>query len=507
MKTHLILIHFLLLFAFTSCSKEKYNKPNIIILYADDMGFGDLAIENVNSKIPTPNLDKLASEGLLMTDAHSSSGICTPSRYALLTGRYHWRDFHDIVKSMEGSVFKEEQLTLPGLMKSNGYATAAIGKWHLGWDWEAIRKKNFLNKEKSVLRGKEIEIWPSEAYDWSKSIPHGPLSIGFDYYFGDGTINFPPYVWIENDKVTETPTTTMVHPKGVSLEGNWELRPGPAVKNWNLFDVLPTLTKKAVSYIENRKEQKTPFFLYMAFPSPHAPIIPNKEFRGKSEAGPYGDYVNQTDWCVGQILEALEAIGATDNTIVIFSSDNGPEHYAYDRITKYNHASNAPFRGLKRDIYEGGHHVPFIVRWPNKIKPGTKSKAIFNQIDILKTLSSLTGSQLPKGFKNDSYDFSNLWLGDDKNFTGRPSMVHNTHASKYALRKENWLYINNANGYHSRTPEWEDDMYEKTNDTVQLFNLKSDVSQKANVASLYPEIVKSMQLELNKVRENETFIE
>lgn len=403
MKTQLILIHFLLLFAFTSCSKEKYNKPNIIILYADDMGFGDLAIENVNSKIPTPNLDKLASEGLLMTDAHSSSGICTPSRYALLTGRYHWRDFHDIVKSMEGSVFKEEQLTLPGIMKSNGYATAAIGKWHLGWDWEAIRKKNFLNKEKSVLRGKEIEIWPSEAYDWSKSIPHGPLSIGFDYYFGDGTINFPPYVWIENDKVTETPTTTMVHPKGLSLEGNWELRPGPAVKNWNLFDVLPTLTKKAVSYIENRKEQKTPFFLYMAFPSPHAPIIPNKEFRGKSEAGPYGDYVNQTDWCVGQILEALEAIGATDNTIVIFSSDNGPEHYAYDRITKYNHASNAKFRGLKRGVYEGGHHVPFVVRWPNKIKPGTKSNAIINHIDILKTLlSSLTGSQLLKG-KRDQF--------------------------------------------------------------------------------------------------------
>ncbi|WP_405562414.1 arylsulfatase [Polaribacter sp. Asnod6-C07] len=504
--------YFLLLMFLTFCKQEiklskEENKPNIIIFYADDMGFGDLAIQNSQSKIPTPNLDQLAREGMLMTDAHSSSGVCTPSRYALLSGRYHWRDFNDIVHSMDESVFKENQVTLPKILKDNGYNTAAIGKWHLGWNWEAIRKKEFTEKVKTKLRKKEIEIWPAQAYDWNKKIPNGPLSIGFNSYFGDGTINFPPYTWIKNDKVTEAPTITLQHPKKeFALEGNWELRPGPAVKDWDFYKVLPTITKTAVTFIKNQEKAKKPFFLYLPFPSPHAPIIPNKVFRGKSKAGPYGDFVYQTDDAVGQVLKALKEIKADENTIVIFTSDNGSERYAYDRIKNYNHDSSKPFRGVKRDIYEGGHHVPFIVKWTKNIKAGTINHQLFSQIDILKTLTSITKSELPKGFLHDSHNFSEVWLKDtDKPV--RDLLVHNTWKTKYAIRKGDWLYINNKDGYHSRIPKWfeKGNHFETAKDSVQLFNLKQDIEQTKNLASTYPNKVMELNAALIHQQKEETF--
>jgi arylsulfatase A len=486
---------------------NKEVKPNIIIFYADDMGYGDLAIQNPQSKIPTPNLDQLAKEGMLMTDAHSSSGICTPSRYALLTGRYHWRDFNDIVHSMGPSVFKENQVTLPKILKENGYHTAAIGKWHLGWDWEAIRKKDFTQKEKIIRRKKEFEIWPAQAYDWNKKISGGPLSVGFDSYFGDGTINFPPYTWIKNDKVTEAPTITLQHPKKeFALEGNWELRPGPSVKDWDFYKVLPTVTKSAVTFIKKQEKAKKPFFLYMAFPSPHAPIIPNKEFRGQSKAGPYGDYMYQTDDAVGQILEALKAIKADENTIVIFTSDNGSEKYAYERIKNYKHNSSNPFRGVKRDVYEGGHHIPFIVKWPNKIKSGTINNQLFSQIDLLHTLTTIAKIDLPKGLQHDSYNFSDVWLTNNTKPI-RENLVHNTWATKYAIRKGDWLYLNNKDGYHTRIPKWfsENQHIENTNDTVQLFNLKKDIGQTINLSSKFPNKVKELALELSLQQKTETF--
>jgi len=502
-----------ILVGLTSCKPPETkrvtenSKPNIIIFYADDMGFGDLAIQNPQSKIPTPHLDQLAKEGLLMTDAHSSSGVCSPSRYALLSGRYHWRDFNDIVHSMGSSVFKENQVTLPHILSQNGYHTAAIGKWHLGWDWEAIRKKEFTQKEQAVLRNKNIDIWPAQAYDWNKTIPGGPLSIGFDSYFGDGTINFPPYTWIENNKVTVAPTLTLQHPEeDFALEGNWELRPGPAVKDWDFYKVLPTVTRKAVTFIKDQEQAKKPFFLYMAFPSPHAPIIPNEAFRGKSNAGPYGDFVYQTDDAVGQILEALKGINADENTIVIFTSDNGSEKYAYERIKNYDHDSSHPFRGVKRDLYEGGHHVPFIVKWPNKIKPGSKSTQLFSQIDLLNTLASLTNSDLPQDFQHDSYNFSDVWLAQNSSPV-RAQLVHNTWTTKYAIRKGDWLYINNKDGYHTRTPKWfkEGQRFKTAKDTVQLFNLKNDKGQNNNLASQFPEKVKELAAALREEQQTETF--
>ncbi len=306
--------------AVNALASVQAGKPNIVILYADDLGYGDLGSYNPQSKIPTPSLDKLADEGMRFTDAHTSSGICSPSRYALLTGRYHWRKFHSIVHASGPSKFAAERLTLPEMLQQKGYTTAAIGKWHLGWDWDAIRK----------LGSAEDGTGPGY-FDWDKAIPDGPLEHGFDYYFGDTVINFPPYTWIENDRVVQAPDTMVDKKLWVIKEGNMEFRPGPMVTDWNPYENIPTTTRKGVEYINNHALGQKPFFLYFAYPSPHAPIIPNDRFDDTSRAGPYGDLVVENDDSIGQILEAIDTAGIADNTLVIFSSDNGPEHYAYKR--------------------------------------------------------------------------------------------------------------------------------------------------------------------------------
>ena len=315
------------------------SRPNILVLYADDLGYGDLGCYNPDSKIPTPNLDRLSEEGMRFTDGHSSSGICTPSRYALLTGRHHWRKFHGIVTQFGPSVIDEEQLTLPEILKARQYNTAAIGKWHLGWDWEAVRK----NPSPRVEKGKPVET--PDSYDWTKSVPDGPLDHGFDYYFGDTVINFPPYCWIENDKVVQAPDTMMDTSKWKKIkEGNWECRPGPMASDWDPYDNIPTTTRKGVDYIKAQAKEEEPFFLYFAYPAPHAPIIPNDQFDGKSKAGPFGDFVYEVDDSIGQLLKALKQSGQSENTLVIFTADNGPEAYAYARDAKYGHWSASPLR-------------------------------------------------------------------------------------------------------------------------------------------------------------------
>ncbi|BDS07971.1 arylsulfatase [Oceaniferula spumae] len=479
--------------------------PNILILYADDLGYGDLGCYNKDSKIPTPHLDKLASEGVRFTDGHSSSGICTPSRYALLTGRHHWRDFHGIVNAMGDSVFKPERLTLPEMLQKKGYKTAAIGKWHLGWNWKAIRKPDAESKDGVTgKKKKKIKVFGPDAYDWTKSIPNGPLDHGFDYYFGDTVINFPPYAWIENDKLVKAPDTMMDTSKWKKIkEGNWECRPGPMVSDWDPYQNIPVTTQKGVEYIKAQAKTDQPFFLFFAYPSPHAPIIPNDQFDGKSKAGPYGDFVYETDDSIGQLLTALKESGQADNTIVIFSADNGPEKYAYERDKKYDHWSSKPLRGLKRDIYEGGHHVPFIIKYPGVTKAGSTNTSLVSQIDIMATLASVVGFDLPeKNAAEDSHDLLPLLKGEAQSV--RSSHVHNTRANQYAIRHGDWVLINGKNGYQSgRNAEWEKKHGYEADDKqpVELYNLKEDISQKHNIADKHPEKVKELTDLLKRIRE------
>ncbi|CAA6676337.1 MULTISPECIES: arylsulfatase [unclassified Lentimonas] len=466
-------------------------RPNVLILYADDMGYGDLAIQNPASKIPTPNLDKLAEQGMRFTDGHSSSGICTPSRYALLTGRYHWRDFHGIVQAFGNSVFKAEQLTLPEMLQEEGYHTAAIGKWHLGWDWSSIRKPG--------KRGRGFED-----FDWEKPIADGPLAHGFDHYFGDTVINFPPYAWIQDDRMLQIPDMQKDDDLWKPLkEGKWECRSGPMVKGWDPYDVLPEMTRRAVTYIEGRKDETEPFFLYFAFPSPHAPIVPAEEFEGSSQAGPYGDFVVQTDWTCGQLLQALETAGLSDNTIVIFTADNGSEHYAYPRALKYDHWSSEPFRGAKRDIYEGGHHVPFVVKWPGVIKPASVSEALISQVDLMATLGASINRSIPEGEAADSQNLLPVLKGEATSV--RRNMVHNTNEKAFAVRQGDWVLIAAKSGNHNgkRAAEFETKRGYTSggNHAVELYNLREDPSQHKNLSKEYPEKVRTLQTLLKDIQD------
>jgi arylsulfatase A len=477
-------------------------QPNILILYADDLGFGDLGCYNTGSRIPTPNLDRLAKESVRFTDGHSSSGICTPSRFAMLTGRHHWRDFHGIVNVFGDSVFQPERLTLPEMLKEEGYKTAAIGKWHLGWDWDAIRNKEVRATTVQDGGRKKQQLGP-EAFDWTKSIPNGPLDHGFDYYFGDTVINFPPYCWIENDKVLKAPDTLMQTGKWKKIkEGGWECRPGPMVTGWDPYENIPTTTKKGVEYIKEAAKNDGPFFLYFAYPAPHAPIIPNDEFDGKSKAGPYGDFVYETDHSIGQLLQALKDSGQAENTIVIFSADNGPEHYAYARDTKFDHWSAHPFRGLKRDAYEGGHHVPFMIKYPGVTEAGTVNDALVSQIDIMATLASVVGYDLPdKNAAEDSHDLLPLLKGEVKSV--RTRHVHNTFDHTWALREGDWVLLTGKSGHHSRvTKDWlrKHDYPKSESKQPRLFNLREDIGQRNDLAEKHPEKVKAMEASLARIR-------
>ncbi|MEM6915907.1 MAG: arylsulfatase [Verrucomicrobiota bacterium] len=472
--------------------------PNILILYADDLGFGDLGCYHPESKIPTPNLDELASEGIRFTNGHSSSGICTPSRYALLTGRHHWRDFDGIVGAFGGSVFAPERLTLPEMLQAKGYKTAAIGKWHLGWDWEAIRKPD----AKPIGEGRQ-QSWGPEAFYWDRSIPDGPLSHGFDHYFGDTVINFPPYGWIVDDKVLEEPTVLMDETRWKPIkEGRWECRPGPMVESWDPYENIPETTRRAVKYIREQKESEDPFFLYFAFPSPHAPIIPNDKFDGKSEAGPYGDFVYETDDSCGQLLAAIEEIGEAENTIVIFSADNGPEKYAYARDELYGHWSAEPLRGLKRDIYEGGHRVPYLLKWPGVVEAGRVSDALVSQIDIMATMAAMLDFSLPEDAAEDSHDLGPLLRGDVESV--RDTHIHQTRSEKWAIRHGDWLLIEGKDGYHSgRVKAWEEKRGYPLDDQgeFELYHMAKDLGQKNNLASSEPERVTELSALLKQIRE------
>lgn len=464
--------------------------PNIVLVYADDLGYGDVGAQNEASRIPTPHLDRLANEGMRFTDAHSSSGICSPSRYALLTGRYHWRKLHGIVQAFGPSAFDAERLTLPEMLRERGYVTACIGKWHLGWDWDAIKKPGAVP---DVPAGGNRKAFGAQAFDWTKPIPDGPLAHGFDHYFGDDVPNFPPYAWIEDDRIVEAPSVPYV-PDPKPAEGAPEGRPGPMVKGWKQDAVMPTLEEHAVRWIDARRGDDRPFFLYFPWTSPHAPIVPTVAYQGKTQVGGYGDYVHQSDATMGAVLAALERNGFRDDTLVIFTADNGPEHYAYPRVRVTGHRSMGPLRGLKRDLYEGGHRVPFLVRWPGVVEPGSTCDALIGQIDVMRTLADILGIELPESAAEDGLSFGTL-LRDARAEPPRRELVHNTHAGRYALRRDHWLLVDAPTGHHTKLPAWFRDRmgYGAEAKTPKLFDLSTDLGQRVDVALEHPEIVMSLR--------------
>ena len=471
---------------FDNCGRaeaEQNIPPNIVLIYADDLGWGDLGCQNPDSKITTPHLDRLAREGMRFTDAHSSSAICSPSRYAMLMGRYHWRRLHGIVDSFGPPVLESERTTLAELLRENGYRTACIGKWHLGWDWKAIEREGFVKTDSK-------NGFPPHAFDWNLPIPGGPCDHGFDDYFGDDVPNFPPYAWIEDNRILTIPTESL-RTTQKTAEGNFETRPGPSVADWDFYAVMPRLTDRAVEWIGQQTEDQ-PFFLYFPLTSPHAPMVPAAEFAGSSAAGGFGDFVAQTDAAVGRVLAALEAGGHTERTVVIFTADNGPEAYAYPRIQNFAHRSMGPLRGVKRDLWEGGHRVPTIIRWPGHVPAGAVSSGLLSQIDFYATLAAIVGVEIPSGNAEDSCDQSALWTGTGP--SARTEIVHASHTKKYAIRRGPWVLIRASSGGVSQVPAWFDEAhgYRQHDKPGELYNLDDDLPQHRNLYGDKPALVKEL---------------
>lgn len=470
-------------------------QPNILYILADDLGYGDLGCYNKASKIPTPHLDRLASEGMRFTDAHAPTSVCTPTRYAILTGRYSWRTRlqRNVLGPWDKPLIASERLTVGKLLQQHGYATACIGKWHLGQNYATTDGKPVMGGVNDALSN----------VDFTKPIADGPITRGFDHYFGTIVPNYPPYGFIENDRTVGIPAER--------AGGGLFNIPGPMVPGWKLVNILPELTRHAVKWVEEAAKTKQPFFLYFTLTSPHYPVVPAPEFIGKSGAGEYGDFVHQTDWTIGRVLDALQRSGAADHTLVIFTSDNGPEVTGevrpgvYDRVQQFGHRSAGELRGAKRDVWEGGHRVPFIARWPGKIKAGAVSDETMCHVDFMATVAAILGEKLPDNAAEDSVNVLPVLLGEKLSAPIREATVHHSAQGKFAIRKGDWVLIdapsgddNNAHG----EPEWLKDErhYAKHEQPGELFNLSEDLAERHNYFAEKPLLVGELKTLLEKYK-------
>lgn len=456
-------------------------KPNIVYILADDLGYGDVGCFKPGSKIPTPSIDRLAKEGMRFTDAHSPSAVCTPTRYALLTGRYAWRTRlqRNVIGPFSQPLIAENQLTVAGLLREQGYATACIGKWHLGWGWP--KPDNAGNR------------------DFTRPIPDGPTTRGFDLYFGTDVPNYPPYAFLENDRTVGIPSAAA--PVG---RDSFNMA-GLMVPGWKLVEVLPGLERRAVEYIEKAAKVGKPFFLYLPLTSPHYPVVPATAFQGKSRAGAYGDFVVQTDHVVGEVLDALKRSGVAEKTLVIFTSDNGPEISgevnpgAYDRLKEFGHASMGDLRGAKRDAWEGGHRVPFNARWPEKIRAESTCDETICHVDLMATLAAMLDAKLPADAGVDSVNILPALFGERRNAPLREATVHHSGQGKFAIRRGDWVLIfastGDDNGKRGE-PQWfrKDRGYAPHTEAGELFNLKSDPTQKHNLYATEPAKVNELTM-------------
>ena len=448
-------------------------KPNIVYILADDLGYGDVACYNPGSKIPTPNIDRLAQEGVRFTDAHAPASVCTPTRYALLTGRYAWRTRlqRNVIGPFSKPLISAKQLTVGGLLREHGYATACIGKWHLGWGWPNPGDGN--------------------TRDFAKPIPDGPTTRGFDLYFGTDVPNYPPYCFLENARTVGIPSAA------APVERDSFNIAGPMIPGWKLVEVLPALERRAVDYINQASKGGKPFFLYLPLTSPHFPVVPGAAFKGKSKAGEYGDFVVQTDHVVGEVLDALNKSGVMEKTLVILTSDNGPEISgevnpgAYDRLKEFGHASMGALRGAKRDAWEAGHRVPFIARWPGKIRASTTCDETICHVDLMATVAALLDAKLPADVGVDSVNILPALLGERRNAPLRDATVHHSGQGKFAIRRGDWVLILAPTGDDNREqgePPWfqKNRGYTPHTESGELFNLKVDPTQKNNLYASEP---------------------
>lgn len=487
-----IILGFCLLFIVSS-AQESTKKPNIVYILADDMGIGDVSGLNPEAKVNTPNIDALIENGMTFTDAHTTSSVCTPSRYSIMTGEYAWRTKLKarVLDGYSKALIEDTKDTAPKLLQRNGYETAMIGKWHLGWNWVIEDEASLEMNPKNPYQFKDSI---SKKVDYNKPFSGGPIDCGFDFFYGlNASLDFPPYVYSENNKLITIPTETMKldgkdkdFPGGrkMDLVGGQKLkRKGDKARDFKAEQVMLDLTNKSVEYISNYKEEK-PFFLYIPLTAPHTPVYPRDEFLNTSKAGIYGDFIQELDWSVGQIVSALMEKGIEENTIIIFTADNGASKASFpvEFENTYKHKPSAHLRGRKATLHQGGHTVPFIVQWKNQIKPNSNNNTTISLGDLYATCGDLLNIETDPNQGVDSYSLLSLLKGE--NNYQREASVYSNFAGRFSIRKGDWkmdLNPKKGNNY--------------------LFNIAEDPSETINLFydDVYTEKKKELTLELNKI--------
>lgn len=493
----------ILFFCCTGPGKQDLTteKPNIIYILADDLGYGDVSAYNSEGKIRTPNIDTLAFAGMRFTDAHSPSSVCTPTRYSILTGQYCWRSRlpKGVLSGYGRALIKNGQQTVASLLKERGYTTAVIGKWHLGLDWVVKEGRDSvldIHPENSDRAGILTTMNPDDI-DFAKPPTDGPLKHGFDYSFIlPASLDMAPYCYLKNDTLVEIPTGYTEGSELHDVTGAF-WRPGLKSPGLEIHQVLPDFTKQAENYIRNQKNSEKPYFLYFALTAPHTPWLPSEDFLGSSQAGNYGDFVSMVDAMVGRVLTALKESGKEKNTIVILASDNGP-YWRPDFIEKYGHRAAFIYKGMKADTWEGGHRIPFIVRWPGHVKPGQVSNATTTLANLLATVADITGADRATIQGQDSYSILPVLLGNAESVPGQDAVVHHSSKGVFAIRSGNWKMIDGlGSGGFSEPVSMKALPGEATG---QLYNLKNDLSETTDLYQQEPEMVKKLTHKLDSIK-------
>lgn len=459
------------------------DRPNIIYILADDLGYGDVGAFNPQGKISTPHLNRLAKEGMRFTDAHSGSAVCTPTRYGVLTGRYAWRTRlqSGVTWGYSLPLIDAKRMTVASLLKEQGYVTGCVGKWHLGLEWTR-RDPSQIPSDQSSLSWKN--------FDLSKPIKSGPNQLGFDYFFGiSASLDMHPHVYIENDRVTSAPKRIIEAQGGKAF---W--RKGPVGDDFKHIEVLDKLTDKAVQFIDRQQSSK-PFFLYFPLTAPHKPIIPSDQFQNKSGLNEWGDFVMQVDSTIGRVIDAVNRKGMTKNTLIIVTSDNGATPGAdFKTLISKGHDPSGPLRGHKADIFEGGHRVAFIAKWPEAIPANTTCSQTICHTDLLATTAEIVDYELPDSAGEDSFSILPLMKQSSADPI-REITVHHSVNGSFAIRSGIWklCVCPGSGGWSAPRPA---QAKKQKLPNLQLFNLQKDLAESTNVADQHPTVVKSLQKKL-----------
>ena len=497
---------FLITFGVSISLSEENQLPNILFILADDLGYGDVRCYNSESKVPTPHLDQLAEEGILFTDAHSPSTVCTPTRYSILTGRMAFRTGMRGVFTGAGGpcMIEKDRMTIGGMLQNKGYTTSLYGKWHVGM--------TFFDKDGKPINKNGLEA--VQRIDYSRAIPDAPIHRGFDYFFG--SVCCPTtdwlYAFIDGDRIPVPPTKIIDRsplPKHPYSKDN---RPGMIAPGYSMEEIDLQFMEKSLSFLEehSKKRKGSPFFLFHSAQAVHLPSFPADQFKGKTKAGPHGDFIFELDYIVGKLMAALDKHGFTDNTLVIFSSDNGPEVPTVLSMRQdYKHDGARPWRGVKRDNWEGGHRVPFIARWPGKIKPGTRSSQTLSLTDLMATFAAITNVKLPQEAGEDSVNMLPALIGSDEGKSIRKYTLHQTISLALAIRRGPWKYLDHkgsgGNNY-DRAGRWGMKKYivpEKEPEAPgQLYNLDTDPGETNNLYFKRSEIVKELKNKLEEFKKS-----